>query len=111
MTQVFPTAGILPLIVLDWMILKLATHHNTSTDYKSNHHSLDESWKFFTDSAKNFALGWLAFWSLVCFLSTTLQPSSLTPHDSRNQWVCLMNLCVNQTLWLITVAEKGHPPQ
>ncbi len=55
--------------------------------------------KFFTDSAKNFALGWLAFWSLVCFLSTTLTLATFLIDTSRFPYpwrpVVYLALCFN----------------
>ncbi len=41
------------------------------------------SQKFFTDSAKSFATGWLAFWSVVCFLSTSLTIATFLLDSSR----------------------------
>ena len=41
---------------------------------------------YFTDSAKDFALGWLAFWSTVCFISTTLTIATFLLDTSRFQY-------------------------
>nr|CAD97575.1 frizzled receptor [Suberites domuncula] len=41
---------------------------------------------YFTDSAKSFAQGWLAFWALICFISTTLTIATFVLDPSRFQY-------------------------
>lgn len=41
---------------------------------------------FFTGSSKSFALGWVSFWSVLCFLSTTLTILTFLLDTSRFQY-------------------------
>ena len=41
---------------------------------------------FFSDSAKQFALGWVAFWSILCFISTALTIFTFLLDTSRFQY-------------------------
>ena len=41
---------------------------------------------FFSDSAKQFALGWVAFWSVLCFISTALTIFTFLLDTSRFQY-------------------------
>ena len=41
---------------------------------------------YFSDSAKEFALGWVAFWSILCFISTSLTIFTFLLDTSRFQY-------------------------
>lgn len=41
---------------------------------------------YFTDSSKSFSLGWLAFWSTVCFISTILTIATFVLDTTRFQY-------------------------
>lgn len=69
-----------------------------------------ESHTFFSDSAKEFALGWVAFWSILCFISTSLTVFTFLLDTSRFQypWRPVVYLaiafCVHSLTYFLSMA-------
>ena len=63
-----------------------------------------QSQTFFSDSAKEFALGWVAFWSILCFVSTTLTIFTFLLDTSRFQypWRPVVYLAIAFTVHSLT---------
>lgn len=74
------------------------TYVNTSSGVQCTNAS------YFTDSAKDFALGWLAFWSTICFASTALTISTFLLDPSRFQypWRPIVYLALSFNLHSLT---------